>query len=134
MTTTTKTTERVSTLTTDKAAAVECWQTYGRTNEDRLTAFYRMGEHLLAVKESLAHGEFMPWLDTVSIPSNQAQRAMRIAKLLNLSNLIEAGSVYVALAAIAERDKPTPHLYRRNPLASLYGPQSLSLSPSLRQL
>ena len=109
MTTTTKTTARVSNLTSDKAAAVKCWQSYLQSNEDRLTAFYRMGEYLSDIKDCVPHGEFVPWMEDEGIHPRTAQRAMRIVKNDMLSFLLEAGSVHIALAAIGERDKPQPH-------------------------
>lgn len=105
---TTKTAKKLSNLTTHKTAAVECWQSYLQSNEDRLTAFYRMGDHLIDVKDFIPHGEFVPWLEDEGIHPRTAQRAMRIVKNDTLSFLLDAGSVILALAAIGERDKPQP--------------------------
>ena len=75
-----------------------------------LVSFYVLGESLIDVKECTPHGEFLPWLEDEAINPRTAQRAMRIAKYDTVSFLQDAGSVSIALAAIAERGKPEPEL------------------------
>lgn len=41
---------------------------------------FAIGKRLIAAKEKLSHGDWLPWLDSVNIPERLAQRYMRLAR------------------------------------------------------
>ncbi|WP_428102572.1 hypothetical protein [Candidatus Rariloculus sp.] len=79
------------------------WQAYGKANTDRLAAFHETGQHLLKLKAECEHGDWLPYLEDIGIEERTAQRAMRIAKNVTLSDLEKMGSIAKALDQI-ERD------------------------------
>ena len=60
------------------------------------------GRALNEVKEKLEHGEFGPWLKSVSIPDSTASRWMRVAEAYSLDELLDVGTVAKALKLLED--------------------------------
>ena len=60
------------------------------------------GRALNEVKEKLAHGEFRPWLESVSIAPETARRWMRVAEAYSLDELLDVGTVAKALKLLED--------------------------------
>lgn len=66
---------------------------------------FAIGKRLIAAKDKLSHGDWLPWLDSVNIPERLAQRYMRLARewAANPSILSDLGmSKALALLALPE--------------------------------
>ncbi|MBR4545002.1 MAG: DUF3102 domain-containing protein [Oscillibacter sp.] len=66
---------------------------------------FAIGKRLIAAKEKLSHGDWLPWLESVNIPERLAQRYMQLARewAANPSILSDLGmSKALALLALPE--------------------------------
>ena len=67
---------------------------------------WKCGEALEKVKAGLAHGEWMPWMESVGINYRKAGRWMQIAGNYQIGQLVQFESTDEALKALKSRPAP----------------------------
>ena len=67
---------------------------------------WKCGEALLKVKAGLAHGEWMPWMESVGIHHTKAERWMKISRNYQILQIAEFDSADEALKALKSRPAP----------------------------
>lgn len=125
--------------------SVEVWADRVRTQMGRtVEGIVATGRELLAAKETLSHGEFLPMLELVGMSDNTAERFMAIASHSAIANSPHVGNLppaystlyelsrvpAVALEAAIEAGEVRPDMPRREAVALVRRYQSSPTKPS----
>ena len=82
------------------------WAKYQQANADRITAALDTGAALIALREVLGHGEFLPMLKQIGIGETTARNWMRLARAgFKTATVADLGGIRAALEHLREHAK-----------------------------
>ena len=93
-----------------KSAIVADMENYRRADFDRIEAAIACGQKLKLAKDDIAHGHWLPFIESINLPGRTATRWMQIADW-DTDSVRKAGGI--AAAAEFESDYPTDEAKKR---------------------